>query len=132
MDIPSQSMNDPNTGLPIRFKSGVNKGDVKPVGAKTISNMNLKGFNEDTHDVICANNALIKDMEIEVDFIIVTSPLCAPIEVQQYRVQRLTFTGNPTLVNVYLNNSMEVGKVNNAIVKSKHAVNFTSIDELNI
>lgn len=132
MDIPKQSMQDPDTGQVIKVKSGPNKGNVKQIGSKSISNMNLKGFNEHKHSVICSNNALIKDMKIEVDFIIITSPYCSPMSVHQYRVQKLDFIGTPTLINVYLNNTQEIGKVNNALVKSKHNVTFSSIEELNI
>lgn len=132
LDIEKQPMVDTNTGRPILYKSGVKKGQIKDLGAKSISNINLEGFNNDRHNVICANNALFPDMEIEVDFIIITSTKCAPMEVQQYRVQQLGFINNPTIITLYLGDSQESEAINKSLAKSKHNVTFSTIDELNI
>jgi len=130
LDIANRPMNDPNSGQPIRYKSGDNKGMIKQMGAKTISNMNLEQFNNNDRGVLCTNEAIIKDLQTVVDFIIVTSVFCSPVEMLQYRVKRLDFIGNPTIINVYLNNTKESSTLNANIVKSKHNVKFCNIDEV--
>ena len=130
LDIASRPMKDPNTGQLMKIKSGENKGQVKQLGAKSISNINLEQFNNDPHGVLCTNNTLIKDLQTTIDFIIVTSVFCNPVEMQQYRVKRLDFIGNPTIINVYLNDTKESSTLNANIVKSKHNVKFCSVDEV--
>ncbi len=132
MDIANKPMLDENTGKFITYKSGSKKGEVKELGAKSISNLNLKGFNDDKYSVLCANNTLIKDMVTEVDAIIITSPLCKPMKEHQYRVQKLDFIGEPTIITLYLNDTQEANKINKLVAKTKSNITFCGVDDINI
>lgn len=120
-DLPSiEAFND--KGEQMFVKSGVSKGQIKMMGSKAQKTLYQSLFNKGYINVLSANNACDKDLECEIDMMIVTSPLCNDVKALKYRLSNVRFKSNPNIVyKLYVVDSMEekhLDKEVNQIVKN--------------
>lgn len=152
--IKERYINDDN-GLPIVYKSGVNKGMPKLFKSQAISTYNLGKYKLDskiideynvqnktdskplysTFDLklmtcLSIKNASNPDLEISCDGFIITSPLCDSIKELKYRFNKIIFAAVPNIVyKVYMKNTIEEKALNDD--KTAITVNYVNnnIDE---
>lgn len=95
-------------GNPVVYKSGLKKGQQKTIGAKAQKTLAVAKFNADEINVISTNNAPDKDLCIDVDMIIITSPQCNDIKSYLYRLDKLCFRSHKLkLYTLYIRGSSE-------------------------
>lgn len=110
-------------GNPIFYKSGENAGKRKYMAAKAQKTRNEYLFNKDKLRVLSANNAIDKSLTINVDIIIITSPLCEDIYNFIYRLSNLRFTKNKIkLYSIFVKNSLEEKQLENKPIKEQHMI----------
>lgn len=78
-------------GNPIFYKSGINKGKRKTMGAKAQKTLAVQLFNSDVIRALSTNNAPDKDLNIIIDGIIITSPMCEELQSYLYRLSKVYF-----------------------------------------
>ena len=128
-DVKSRPLIDIDTNDFIRYKSGIKAGTIKTFGAKSLNNIANDRFNKGYHNVMSSVNAIPKDADLEIDFIIITSPECDTINTFQYRVHRLSFKENIKIVNIYLKNTKEDKKLRDKQSLNKNKIiNVTNIE----
>lgn len=80
-------------GSPVLVKSGVNKGKPKEIGYKAQMTLNQQKFNAGEINILSTSNSPDKDLNIDVDIIIITSPLCEDIKSYLYRLSKVNYIG---------------------------------------
>lgn len=146
--IKERYINDDN-GLPIVYKSGVNKGMPKLFKSQAISTYNLGKYKLDSEFInkqnsksqtdfepVCdtfnlklmsclsIKNSSNSGLEISCDGLILTSPLCDNIKELKYRFNKIIFASVPNIVyKVYLKNTIEEKALND----DKTAINVNYI-----
>lgn len=98
-------------GNAITYKSGAKAGTVKKAGAKLQCTMNMSAFNNEDINVLCTNNAPDRKLAIDVDIIIITSPLCNEIEDYLYRLDKVNFKSPIKLYTLFISNTLEQRKL---------------------
>lgn len=119
---------------PIYFKSGVEKGKRKSMGAKAQMTLNQNKFNLDRINCLSMSNSPDKSLAVDVDIIIITSPLCEDIESYLYRLSNVYIrNGKIKLFSIFCKNTLEQQKMFNKPLTETHiTVNkseFTADDE---
>ncbi len=110
-------------GNPIVYKSGVNKGKRKMMMYQAQKTLNQLLFNKGLLRVLCTNNSPDKDLSINVDRIIITSPLCEDIRSYLYRLSHINFNGSKiNLHTLYIKGSLEETKLLNKDVAENHKI----------
>ena len=110
-------------GLPIYYKSGAKKGERRMMAAQAQKTYNEYMFNQNKIRVLSANNAPDKELTIDVDIIIITSPQCESIKSYIYRMSNLSFrSDNITLYSLYCKNSMEERLLENKEQANNHTI----------
>ena len=95
-------------GTPVFYKSGSRKGKRKFMAAKAQKTLNVERFNNDYINVLSTNNAPDKDLAIDVDVVIITSPMCEDIKSYMYRLSKIYFRSNYIdLYSLYCRNTAE-------------------------
>lgn len=79
-------------GSIVYVKSGVNKGKPKEIGYQAQMTLNQSKFNNNLLKILSTANAPDKKLNINVDIIIITSPMCEDIESYLYRLSRINYT----------------------------------------
>ena len=117
-------------GKPIYYKSGVHKGERKMMGAKAQKTLNINKFNLNNINVLSTNNAPDKDLNIDVDIIIITSPMCENIKSYMYRLSNLFFR-NMTLdlYSIYIKGSTEQRLLERKELANNHTIKNANTDE---
>ena len=117
-------------GNPLYYKSGPNKGERRTMGSKAQKTLNQKLFNRGDIRVLSTNNAPDKDLSIDVDVIIITSPICEDIDSYLYRLDKVHYPTPPIkLYSIYTKNSLEESKLLHKPIKETHQiVNKCEID----
>lgn len=119
-------------GEPILVKSGMLKGQQKLYYAKAQKSYNEARFNAGIINVLSTSNSPDKDLNIEVDIIIITSPECEDIESYKYRLNKLTYRRNLiSLYTLYIINSSEDKKRQNAVISANHSICEKSNEKCN-
>ena len=126
-DVESRPVIDIETNDFIRYKSGVNAGQVKQFGSTSLNRISNERFNEGYHNAMSTSNAIPKEADLTIDFIIITSAECDTLNQFQYRVNRLLFKENVKIVNIYLANTKELDKF-----KEKQSLTKNSVIDLDI
>lgn len=117
-------------GTPIYYKSGKKKGERKMLGVKAQKTLNELRFNNNLINVLSTNNAPDKDLNIDVDIIIITSPMCEDIKSYIYRLSKVYFNNNKIeLYSLYCKNTMEQKIIEQKSLESKHNVKNSAFDE---
>ena len=80
-------------GEPVLVKSGINKGKPKEIGWKAQMTLNQSKFNNGEINILSTNNSPDKSLNIDVDIIIITSPICEDIKSYLYRLTKVNYIG---------------------------------------
>lgn len=95
-------------GSPVLVKSGVNKGKPKEIGWKAQMTLNQRKFNEGCINIISTNNSPDKNLNIDVDIVIITSPLCELIKSYLYRLTKVNYkNGIIKLYTIFCKETLE-------------------------
>lgn len=114
---------------PIFYKSGNKKGERKMMAAQAQKTLAEKLFNENKINVISTNNSPDKDLCIDVDIIIISSPLCEDINSYLYRLSNINFRSNKIeLYSIYCKNTIEQKQLENKTFANNHNVKFSNDD----
>lgn len=126
-NIPAIDIN----GNPIVYKSGPNKGKRKTMGSKAQKTYAETNFNKGNINVLSSNNAVDKALSIDVDIIIITSPMCEKIRNYLYRLSQLRIRGNKLLLyNIYCKETQEQKLLEAQDRDSAHIVKNSSDDNI--
>lgn len=126
-DVESRPVIDIETNDFIRYKSGANAGQVKQFGSTSLNRISNERFNEGYHNAMSTSNAIPKEADLTIDFIIITSSECDTLNQFQYRVNRLLFKENVKIINIYLADTKELDKF-----KEKQSLTKNSVIDLDI
>ena len=120
------------TGQPVYYKSGARKGERKMMGAKAQKTLNVERFNNDIIHVLSANNSPDKDLAIDVDIVIITSPMCEDIKSYMYRLSKIYFRSNHIdLYSLYCRNTAEQKIIERKELAGNHNIKNSYADENN-
>lgn len=111
-----------DNGNEVLIKSGVNKGKPKMLGVKSQKNLAQKLMNKGTIHVLSTNAAPDKDLAVNIDVVVITSPLCDTIETYLYRLSKVQFAKEIQLYTLYYKSSLEEKKLDERIVPSTHTI----------
>ena len=110
-------------GNPIFYKSGKNKGERKLMMAQAQKTLNQTLFNNGDLQILSTSSAPDKDLSINVDIIIITSPICDDIRSYLYRLSHLFFNANTAILyTLYIKGSLEQARLENKIVDENHTI----------
>ena len=110
-------------GKPIYIKSGKSKGKRKVMGYKAQMTLNENRFNEDKINCLSLSNSPEKSLNVNVDVIIITSPLCEDIESYLYRLSNIRpINGKIKLFSIFCKNTIEQQRLFNKSVKQTHII----------
>lgn len=123
-------------GNPIYIKSGVEKGKRKAMGAKAQMTLNEKRFNLGKINCLSLSNAPDKSLCVDVDVIIITSPLCEDIKSYLYRLADVNISAEKIkLFSIFCKNTIEQTKLMNKPQTETHEIvnksEFNAISENN-
>lgn len=111
-----------DNGNEVLIKSGVNKGKPKMLGVKSQKNLAQKMINKGAVHVLSTNAAPDKDLAVNIDVVVITSPLCDTIETYLYRLSKVEFAKEIQLYTLYYKGSLEEKKLDERIVPPTHAI----------
>ena len=95
-------------GEPILVKSGINKGKPKEIGWKAQMTLNQSKFNNGEINILSTNNSPDKSLNIDVDIVIITSPICEDIKSYLYRLTKVNYKGDTIkLYTIYCKSTLE-------------------------
>ena len=118
-----------DNGNEVLIKSGVNKGKPKMLGVKSQKNLAQKLMNKGAIHVLSTNAAPDKDLAVNIDVVVITSPLCDTIETYLYRLSKVEFAKEVQLYTLYYKGSLEEKKLDERIVPPTHTIlNKTEIE----
>lgn len=111
-----------DNGNEVLIKSGVNKGKPKMLGVKSQKNLAQRLMNKGAIHVLSTNAAPDKDLAVNIDVIVITSPLCDTVETYLYRLSKVEFAKEIQLYTLYYKGSLEEKKLDERIVPPTHAI----------
>ena len=112
-----------SNGTPVFVKSGVNKGKPKEIGWKAQMTLNQSKFNEGEINILSTNNSPDKSLNINVDIIIITSPICEDIKSYLYRLTKVNYTGDVIkLYTIFCKSTMEHKRLLEREPSSNHKI----------
>lgn len=111
-----------DNGNEVLIKSGVNKGKPKMLGVKSQKNLAQKLMNKGAIHVLSTNAAPDKNLAVNIDVVVITSPLCDTIETYLYRLSKVEFAKEVQLYTLYYKGSLEEKKLDERIVPSTHTM----------
>ena len=118
------------TGQPVYYKSGARKGERKMMGAKAQKTLNVERFNNDFIHVLSTNNSPDKDLAIDVDVVIITSPMCEDIKSYMYRLSKIYFRSKLIkLYSLYCLNTKEQQMIEKKTISDNHNVKNSNANE---
>lgn len=111
-----------DNGNEVLIKSGVNKGKPKMLGVKSQKNLAQKLMNKGAIHVLSTNAAPDKDLAVNIDVVVITSPLCDTIETYLYRLSKVEFAKEIQLYTLYYKDSLEDKKLDERVVPPTHTI----------
>nr|DAT58687.1 MAG TPA: hypothetical protein [Crassvirales sp.] len=111
-----------DNGNEVLIKSGVNKGKPKMLGVKSQKNLAQRLMNKGAIHVLSTNAAPDKDLAVNIDVVVITSPLCDTVETYLYRLSKVEFAKEIQLYTLYYKGSLEEKKLDERIVPPTHAI----------
>lgn len=111
-----------DNGNEVLIKSGVNKGKPKMLGVKSQKNLAQRLMNKGAIHVLSTNAAPDKDLAVNIDVIVITSPLCDTVETYLYRLSKVEFTKEIQLYTLYYKGSLEEKKLDERVVPPTHEI----------
>lgn len=119
-------------GKPIYYKSGSKKGQRKLMHFAAQKSLAEQLFNLNKINVISTNNAPDKTLSVDLDIVIITSPLCEDINAYLYRLSNVRFKSNKIeLYTIYCRNTMEHKVIEKRTLANNHNVKNSLNDENN-
>lgn len=110
-------------GNPITYKSGNSKGKRKYLCSQAQKTLNEQLFNSNKLRVLSTNSAPNKQLTVNVEVIIITSPLCEDIKSYIYRLSNVYYpSGKIKLYSIYVKNSLEQTRLLNKSTSSMHTI----------
>lgn len=110
-------------GRPVYYKSGAKKGERRMMAAQAQKTYNENLFNQGGLSVLSLNNAPDKELTVDVDIVIITSPQCESIKSYMYRLSGLGYReGKIALYTIYCKNSMEEKLLDNKELANIHTI----------
>lgn len=117
-------------GNPILIKSGAKKGQPKMLGVTSQKKMAQKYMNTNKIHVLSCNAAPDKSLDVDIDVIIITSPLCDTVESYLYRLSKVHFANKVTLYTLYYKSTLEEKRLVDRTIPPNHTI--INKDELNV
>lgn len=118
-----------DNGNEVLIKSGVNKGKPKMLGVKSQKNLAQKLMNKGAIHVLSTNASPDKDLAVNVDVVVITSPLCDTMETYLYRLSKVQFAKEVQLYTLYYKGSLEEKKLDERVNGANHLIlNKTEIE----
>ena len=110
-------------GKQLVYKSGTSKGKLRYLCYQAQKTLNEKLFNSNKLRVLSTNSAPDKQLSIDVDIIIITSPLCEDIKSYIYRLSDVYYPNKKIkLYSIYVKNSLEQIKLQNKPLANMHTI----------
>lgn len=110
-------------GLPILIKSGVNKGKPKEIGYQAQMTLNQRKFNLGEINILSTSNTPNKDLNIDIDIIIITSPLCEELKFYLYRLAKINCVNDTIkLYTIFCKGTMEHKQLLNKEIPTNHII----------
>ena len=94
-------------GNPIYIKSGKHKGERKMMAATAQKRLNVELFERGTIRVLSTNNAPNKELDVKIDRILISSPLCSDIKSYLYRLDKLLLPQTLNVAYLYIKGTQE-------------------------
>lgn len=117
-NIPAVDIN----GNELYYKSGINAGKRRMMGAQAQKTLNETKFNFDMVNVLSLSNAPDKSLNINVSNVIITSPQCDTIEQYIYRLNNVNFGESIKLYTLYIKGSGEQKSLLNREISANHKI----------
>ena len=118
-----------DNGNEVLIKSGVNKGKPKMLGVKSQKNLAQRLMNKGTIHVLSTNASPDKNLAVNIDVVVITSPLCDTIETYLYRLSKVQFAKEVQLYTLYYKGTLEEKKLDERVIGSNHLIlNKTEIE----
>ena len=110
-------------GKPVLYKSGAKKGKQRFLGASAQKSRNERLFMNNKLNVLSTGNAPDKDLDADVNIVIITSPQCETIESYMYRLSNVCYPTNKIrLYTIYIKNSLEEKKLQSRKIADTHTI----------
>jgi hypothetical protein len=110
-------------GSPVLVKSGVNKGKLKEIGYQAQMTLNQRKFNDGEINILSTSNSPDKNLNIDVDIIIITSPLCEDIKSYLYRLTKVNYRGGSIkLYTIFCKSTLEHKQLLEKEVSINHVI----------
>lgn len=110
-------------GNPVYYKTGDKAGQQKLMMATAQKNFNEQRFNAGIVNVLSTNAAIDRNLNVDVDIVIITSPECDTIEEYFSRLTNVNFSQNGLkLFSIFVKNSSEEKKQLNRPLSEHHIV----------
>ena len=110
-------------GIPQYYKSGEKKGERRYMAAQAQKTLNENLFNLNKLKVLSTNSAPDKTLNIDVDVVIITSPLCEDIKSYMYRLSNVYYRNNKVkLYSLYVRNTLEETKLQAKPISDLHTI----------
>lgn len=106
----------------ITYKSGSKAGKPKELGAQAQCTKYMGLFNNNDIQCLSVSNSPNKCLDINVDIVIITSPLCNTIEEYLYRLDKVKFNSPIKLYTLYITNSLEQRQLSDRILPVSHVL----------
>ena len=118
-DIPAVDI----VGNPVYIKSGIEKGKRKSMGYRAQMTLNEKRFNLNKILCLSTSNAPDKSLNIGINTVIITSPLCEDIKSYLYRLTSLNIISETIkLFSIFCKSTIEQQKLINKPVEKTHII----------
>lgn len=110
-------------GKPVFYKTGSKRGERKLIGSQAQKTLSTTLFNNGVINILSTSNAPDKRLNIDVDVVIITSPMCEDISSYIYRLSDVTFrTGKIKLYTIYCRDTPEQKLMENKTLAINHSV----------
>lgn len=109
-------------GNPILIKSGQKKGQPKLLGVIAQKKLAQKLMNSHKINVISCGASPDKSLDVDIDLVIITSPLCDTIESYFYRLSKVHFSNEVLLYTLFYRSTLEEKKLEDRSVPANHTI----------
>lgn len=109
-------------GNPILIKSGPKKGQPKLLGVIAQKKLSQKLMNSHKINVISCGASPDKSLDVDIDLVIITSPLCDTIESYFYRLSKVHFSNEVLLYTLFYRSTLEEKKLEDRSVPANHII----------
>lgn len=111
-----------DNGNPILVKSGAKKGQPKLLGVIAQKKLAQKLMNTHKINVISCGASPDKSLDVDIDLVIITSPLCDTIESYFYRLSKVHFANEVLLYTLFYKGTLEEKKLEDRDIPINHTI----------